>query len=332
MLEAIGGLVTLPLYVGPDPSADPAADPTSAIHPDGGDLFVPDQLKWMVDFDAAVAAGHGASPSISRRAGAQRASTGCSCSGVQLAPATTDGAGRPGASCSPTTRCGRAGLSLVPQGTPTHNTTGDGAGYTRLDDADAELRRPPERAAVHADHRLRRRARRPVAGRGAGRRPGRVRHASTPAAARTRCSARAMQRALWPATLGYWMDKMLTPVFGDDDRRGHPLVLHQLRQRPRRGAGDAHRRPALRRPADHRVLPDRLARRQPCGRARPRARRWRSWPSCSRCCAMIDGGLDDDERPARATSASPATRIRCCSTSSACTRPRSSTTRATRRA
>src|SRR5262249_17426643 len=27
--------------------------------------------------------------------------------------------------------------------------------------------------------------------------------------------ARAMQCALWPATLGYWMDKMLTPVFTD---------------------------------------------------------------------------------------------------------------------
>ena len=25
-----------------------------------------------------------------------------------------------------------------------------------------------------------------------------------------------MQRALWPATLGYWMDKLLSPVFGDD--------------------------------------------------------------------------------------------------------------------
>ena len=25
-----------------------------------------------------------------------------------------------------------------------------------------------------------------------------------------------MQTALWPATLGYWMDKMLTPMFSDD--------------------------------------------------------------------------------------------------------------------
>ena len=28
--------------------------------------------------------------------------------------------------------------------------------------------------------------------------------------------ARAMQCALWPATLGYWMDKLLTPVFSDE--------------------------------------------------------------------------------------------------------------------
>ena len=28
--------------------------------------------------------------------------------------------------------------------------------------------------------------------------------------------ARAMNRALWPATIGYWMDKMLAPVFSDD--------------------------------------------------------------------------------------------------------------------
>ena len=46
MLEALGDPVTAPLYVGPDPSADPA----DAIHPDGDGLSVPDQLAWMVDF------------------------------------------------------------------------------------------------------------------------------------------------------------------------------------------------------------------------------------------------------------------------------------------
>ena len=56
-LEAVGGPVTLPLYTGPDPTVDPKTDPTAAIHPDGPDLFVPDELQWMVDFDRAVAAG-----------------------------------------------------------------------------------------------------------------------------------------------------------------------------------------------------------------------------------------------------------------------------------
>src|SRR5215469_2923045 len=58
-LEAISNPVTLPFYAGPDPSADP----TETIHPDpppdGPDLFVPDELQWMVDFERAVAAGMG---------------------------------------------------------------------------------------------------------------------------------------------------------------------------------------------------------------------------------------------------------------------------------
>ena len=33
---------------------------------------------------------------------------------------------------------------------------------------------------------------------------------------RDQMRARAMQRALWPATIGYWMDKLLAPVFSDD--------------------------------------------------------------------------------------------------------------------
>jgi len=61
VLEALGGPITLPLYVGPDPSADP----DDAIHPEGADLAVPDELSWLVDFDAAVAAGMGIAIDIS---------------------------------------------------------------------------------------------------------------------------------------------------------------------------------------------------------------------------------------------------------------------------
>ena len=62
-LQAIGGLITLPLDVGPDPSADPATDPDSAIHPDGGDLFVPDQLQLAGRLRRRGRGRHGRCPS-----------------------------------------------------------------------------------------------------------------------------------------------------------------------------------------------------------------------------------------------------------------------------
>src|SRR5262249_54033942 len=54
--------VTYPLYVGPDPG-----DTSNPMHvdPATGDLVVPDQLKWMVDFPSAVAAGMGVALDIS---------------------------------------------------------------------------------------------------------------------------------------------------------------------------------------------------------------------------------------------------------------------------
>jgi hypothetical protein len=56
---------------------------------------------------------------------------------------------RPAGAATPH-RDGRSGLSLLAQGTPAHNTTGAGAGYSSFDDADASFddRRTP---AVH-DH------------------------------------------------------------------------------------------------------------------------------------------------------------------------------------
>ena len=73
-LEAIGGVVSLPLYVGPDPSADPS----ETIHPDRRQAtsFVPDNLQWLVDFDRAVDAGMALRFRL-RRSRRKRASTVC---------------------------------------------------------------------------------------------------------------------------------------------------------------------------------------------------------------------------------------------------------------
>ncbi len=215
VLEAVGGVVSLPLYVGPDP----AADPSGTIHPEGGDLFVPAELRWMVDFESAVAAGMGLAIELTP----EQARTGFDrllVLGLQLA--MTDEAGQ--AALEELLRhhaTGRDGLALLPQGTPTNNTTGTAAGHTQVDDADASFddRRDAPLFTSTADPMEKRDGQwlaellgvDPAlfaAVRGSG--------------GDDQAQARAMQRALWPATLGYWLDKMLAPVFDDaavDDTR-----------------------------------------------------------------------------------------------------------------
>jgi hypothetical protein len=213
VLQAIGGLIMLPLDVGPDPSADPVADPTSAIHPDNGDLYIPDQLRWMTDFDAALAAGMALSIPLTpaqARGGFDRLLV----LGVQMATSENDGA----AALEELLyhhQVGRSGLSLVPQGTPTHNTTGTGTGYTALDNADESFddRKNQPLFTPTADVWSKRDGQWVAEALGIGTSLLTTVHAS---GGQDQMQARAMQRALWPATLGYWMDKMMTPVFGDD--------------------------------------------------------------------------------------------------------------------
>jgi hypothetical protein len=206
--EAVGAPITLPLYTGPDPSADPKADPTSSIHPDGPDLFVPDQLQWMVDFDRAVAAGMALAIPLTP---AQYAAgfTRLLVVGLQLSTAAKDG---PAAlqELLAHHQSSRSGFFLVAQGTPTHNSTGASAGTTPENDADASF-----------DDRQHRPLFTPVTD-ATQKRDGQWLaeflgldptfvagvHGSDGV---DQMHARAMQTALWPATIGYWMDTLFTP-------------------------------------------------------------------------------------------------------------------------
>ena len=209
VLEAVGGVLSLPLYVGPDP----AADPSQTIHPEGGDLFVPDELKWLVDFDSAVAAGMGLAIDLTP----EQAATGFDrllVLGLQLA--ATDAAGQ--TALEELLRhhaASRTGLAVLPQGTPTNNTTGAPAGNTQQDDADASFddRRDAALFAMTADPMRKRDGQWLAELLGVDPALFAAVHGSGGA---DQQQARAMHRALWPATLGYWMDKMLSPVFDDD--------------------------------------------------------------------------------------------------------------------
>jgi hypothetical protein len=211
-LVSIGSVVNLPLIVGPDPSAA-AAD---QIHPDGADLFVPDQLKWLTDFDEAVAKGVGLKIWLQNEqaAYAQRGFDRLLVLGVQLSASDADGKAAL-EELFEHHRDGRSGLSLVPQGSTTHNTPGGGSAYSDADDPDASFDdRQKASLFTHTGDPLRKQDGQWLAEL-LGIDPGvlaRVRHSD----GADQMRARAMQRVLWPATLGYWMDKMLTPVFNDD--------------------------------------------------------------------------------------------------------------------
>ncbi len=209
VIEQVGSVVATPLYVGPDPSAQPA----DGIHVDvNGNLVVPDQLQWLVDFERAKAAGMGIAIDLTP----EQARTGFDrliVLGLQMG--TSADAGKTGLEeLLNHHRSGTAGLALIPQGTPAHNTSGAGAGYTRLDDPDvtfddrkaAPLFTPVTDPNAKQDGQW--------VAEALGIDPAVVQSVHA-AGGVDQAQSRAMQRALWPATLGYWLDKMMTPVFSD---------------------------------------------------------------------------------------------------------------------
>jgi hypothetical protein len=204
-----GAPVPSPLVVGPDPSA-PAAE--QLHHDEQGNLVIPDELRWLADFDAAEKVGMGIRIPLTQTqaaGGFDRVLV----LGVRL------GADEETAQTELDTLLRHhsyrgSGIAVVPQGTPTNNTEAVGTGFDRLDDPDESFddRRKPlflaksgwldkadgqwlaEYLGVQADF-----------------------FATTHAAgAQDQLTARAMNTALWPATMGYWMETMMSPVFDDN--------------------------------------------------------------------------------------------------------------------
>ncbi len=210
VFEEQGRTIPSPLVAGPDPSA-PADQQIS--HDANGNLVVPDDMRWMVDFERAVEAGMGIKVSLDpSRVDLSLPIERVVALGLRLADDADGGRVRLEELLTHH-RYGRAGFSFVPQGTPTNNTETGSAGYRRGEDAEAAYDalfgaagqlKPTEdwwqrqdgqwlADALGVDWSV----------------FDRVQHASGADFA----EARALNRALWPATLGYAMETMLHPVF-----------------------------------------------------------------------------------------------------------------------
>ena len=189
--RATGKAVPDRLQVGPSPGAAPPA--AGALLEEG--------LRWLVEFDLAEGAGMGIRLPLPDDGGLDRLLV----LGVRpsLDPATT------AARLHGLLEAHRYsdGLAFVAPGTPTNNTDGARAGWSALPDAEelyALEQTPAEGAGSNAAT--------TAAALGL---PapalGRVEHA----AAADAVHARRLATALWPATLGYFLETMLHPRFGD---------------------------------------------------------------------------------------------------------------------
>jgi len=211
MFLGIGNPIPSPLVVGPDPSAAP----DDQLQQKDGEIVIPEEMRWLVDFEKAIEVGMGFRINLTQA----QAGSGFDrllALGIRLSADESK---------SQTLieelfqhhQNGRSGLSLLPQGTPTNNTENAGSGFNRSDDADASF---DDNFKTKADD---------LFGKPEGwatKRDGQwlaeylgidreILKKTRYADATDQCEARAMNIALWPATFGYMMETMMHPLFDD---------------------------------------------------------------------------------------------------------------------
>jgi hypothetical protein len=204
----LGEAVHSPLIVGPDPSAAPE----DQLRADNGDLVVPDEMRWLVDFERAVEWGMGFKVELTD----EQAASGFDrllVLGVRMA--ANDAAGKAELEeLLDHHKFGRSGFSLVRQGTPTNNTEAAGSGFTRSDDADESFDDLAGDALFTPTSDELRKSDGQRLAELLGIDAARLEHVRN-ADGVDHSEARAMQLALWPATLGYFMETMMRPAFDD---------------------------------------------------------------------------------------------------------------------
>jgi hypothetical protein len=230
VINELGALIPDPLIVGPDPGMDIDAV-LKSIHGAAFDAFTDDEkaeryveylageseTKWLFDFDEAVRIGLGFRVDISAAVHDQGLDR-LFVLGVRLSASETDGQGALEELLAHH-HFGDSGLSILPQGTPTNNTEDSRSGYSDTEDPDEAYDNyhhdtapeDPAEATLKRD----------------GRWLAELLGISAEQSSlnlvpgyylKDQCEARAMNTALWNATLGYFMESMVTPVFTEWQR------------------------------------------------------------------------------------------------------------------
>ena len=205
--EHLGAPLRPDLAVAPDPQADE----DEQIRPEGDDLEMGDEMAWLTDFDQAVSVGMGFRiplDPVAFRRGFEKVLI----LGLRLRDDADEGRqgleeliGRHHRS--------KSGFSILPQGRPTNNVESAASDYNWREDPDVSFdhyfgEAPPDPSGWYDK----------TDGRWLaeilGLDPAALQ--TVPHYGRTDiCDAKAMNVALWPATLGYFCETMLQPVLED---------------------------------------------------------------------------------------------------------------------
>jgi len=211
VLEELGRVIPWPLHVGPDPQAAPA----DQIRQEDGEIKVGDDLKWLTDFDRAVAIGIGFRVDLTS-ALAEHGFDELFVIGLRISANAGEGQ-RLLETLLEHHRDGSSGFAILSQGTPTNNTENESSGFTRTEEADRTF---DERLHPGTDLRLNSPWYERLDGEwladALGIDPSLL---NTVGGSRNtdQLEAHAMNVALWPATLGYSLETILHPIFDADD-------------------------------------------------------------------------------------------------------------------
>jgi hypothetical protein len=212
VLEIPGSPIPSPLVLSPDPSGDASTQ----FIAENGDLILGEDMRWMTDFERSIEVGMGFRIPLTTDQMA-RGFKRLLVLGVRLNNNPQDGKQQLEGLLLHH-HLSSKGLSLLPQGTPTNNTEEGGSGYTSADDADDTFElyvkgiqgttlTPDDLAKSDGQH----------LGEALGidldlalRLPN--------ASGTDQTEAKAMNYALFPATLGYMMTNMIKPGPDLDDQ------------------------------------------------------------------------------------------------------------------
>jgi hypothetical protein len=204
-----GKPVLTPLIAGPDPTA-PANE--QLRHDANGQIIIPDEMKWMTDFDRAVEVGMGMRINLTP---SQAANGFTRVLVVGLRTSSDENKAKTELETlflhhSNT----RKGFAVIPQGTPTNNTETVSSGFGRGDDPDESFDDLKDELFQPSTNWLDKRDGQWIA-EYLGIDPEIFKHVHG-AGSTDQLTARAMNIALWPATFGYWMEGMMSEVFTRD--------------------------------------------------------------------------------------------------------------------